>query len=142
MKSFSEFLSEKTKLPKKQNESNEEIRYDDLIVGEDEYEICHTTVDGVDDYWNISNGQDIFVRNIQLTGKENPISKPTQTIENGIKGVRFDNPGKKLENLPDGIREKCLKFIQSEVERYLDGYDDMIKQDIADKAYDAERGNY
>lgn len=142
MKSFNEFLSEKEKLPKKQNESNQEIPYDELVIGEDEYDICHTTVSGVNDYWNISNGQDIFVRNIQLTGKENPISKPTQTIENGIKGVRFDNPGKKLENLPDAIKEKCLKFIQSEVERFLDGYDDMIKQDYANKAYDAERGDY
>ena len=93
-----------------------EINYHDLLIGEDDDAFCTTTVSGTDMNWKIDGT--LFINNYTLTEEENPKSKPIQHKN----GVEFMNPGKRLENISDDLAISCEKYIDQEVENYLENY--------------------
>lgn len=107
----------------------EDIYYNNLLIGEEEDSPCTLHVSGDNENWLVDKGTGVFVNNYSLTGKEDAISKP-ESFENG---VDFKNPGRKLENLPEDVRDKCVEFIDGEIKNYLINYNKMIKNNIEDE---------
>ena len=77
-------------------------------------------IDVDEGYWTCDLKSEIpfFAYDYKLNGSEDPASGAVQEGD----GVTFKNPGKRLELLPDGMREKAVQWVQKEVDWFIKNY--------------------
>lgn len=71
-------------------------------------------------YWEceLTSSTPFFAHGYRLDGSENPASRPVQEND----GVKFQNPGKRLELLPDSIRDRAIKWVDDEIKWQIKNY--------------------
>lgn len=109
------------------------------ILGEDEDEPFSVEVEIENGYWGVKGG--FWAKGYVPNGSENPASRPVArtagqkdkfgTADNT--GTEFENPGRKLELLPDSIRGAAIEWVDNEVKRKVDKYEPDDPRDYADR---------
>lgn len=85
-----------------------------VMLGDDDDEEFSVEVDYSDGAWETRGS--LLARNYIMDGSE-PLTSNAHQLD---KGVEFENPGKRLENLPASLKSKAEAWVGKNVESHLD----------------------
>lgn len=105
------------------------------LLGEDEDSpfTVEVDVDGDGGHWTVRGK--FWANEYTPNGSEPQISQPFYDPNNkyGYKGTEFRNPGEKLENIPEPLKTQAKKWIDEQVDWYIQNYEEEDPRDYMDR---------